>query len=409
MFRRAVSTIEGVKADSLFSYQPPINLFALCIMLPSSYILTPRWFHKFNVFMIRLTSFPILLLIAFYERQAKRSGSVTFYETVTSAAEKVFDTLPRNLKRLTWFEGLMAGSDADIDAIFELESAYDNESALDMGDSSPLGHPAEQGNGTIRSRRASQMSRRQVSTSSSRNNGLSPTSFPPNLRIPSPSSSPRKNERTPTPTPPIANVPLPRARINSLLTGNLGLSQSTPSPLAQLYQPLIVDDNNTPFEFPNYTMQQQGEQEQTQDHASEPLVSYGPASRRRLSSMHRRTGSTLPTLPTILSGASSDLSASPPDSAGAQPMRRFPSGGVAARLAADNMARQTLSESPDENRYGERGQLPKETASQIEEEVDEGEGMVERLDRMEERQKRIEELLMQMSQHLKGTREASPS
>lgn len=90
-------------------------------------------------------------------------------------------------------------------------------------------------------------------------------------------------------------------------------------------------------------------------------------------------------------------------------MRRFPSGGVAARLAADNMARQTLSESPDENRYGERGQLPKETASQIEEEVDEGEGMVERLDRMEERQKRIEELLMQMSQHLKGTREASPS
>jgi hypothetical protein len=66
MFRRAVSTIEGsvlarahvlllgdlnpniysVKADSLFSYQPPINLFALCILLPASYVLTPRWFHK---------------------------------------------------------------------------------------------------------------------------------------------------------------------------------------------------------------------------------------------------------------------------------------------------------------------------------------------------------------------------
>ena len=46
MFRRAVSTIEGVKADSLFSYQPPINLFALCIMYPAGYILTPRWFHK---------------------------------------------------------------------------------------------------------------------------------------------------------------------------------------------------------------------------------------------------------------------------------------------------------------------------------------------------------------------------
>lgn len=53
MFRRAVSTIEGVKADALFSYQPPLNLFALVIMLPASYILTPRWFHKVNVFMIR--------------------------------------------------------------------------------------------------------------------------------------------------------------------------------------------------------------------------------------------------------------------------------------------------------------------------------------------------------------------
>ena len=53
MFRRAVSTIEGVKADALFSYQPPLNLFALVIMLPASYILSPRWFHKVNVFMIR--------------------------------------------------------------------------------------------------------------------------------------------------------------------------------------------------------------------------------------------------------------------------------------------------------------------------------------------------------------------
>lgn len=56
---------------------------------------------------------------------------------MSSAAEKVFDTLPRNLKRLSeynaklfkaaltqtyiaWFEGLMAGSDADIDAVRKL-------------------------------------------------------------------------------------------------------------------------------------------------------------------------------------------------------------------------------------------------------------------------------------------------
>ena len=64
MFRRAVTTIEGsvryhrflhnsvlkslkrVKADALFSYQPPLNLFAFLIMFPASYVLTPRWFHK---------------------------------------------------------------------------------------------------------------------------------------------------------------------------------------------------------------------------------------------------------------------------------------------------------------------------------------------------------------------------
>lgn len=46
-------SLNSVKADSLFSYQPPINLVALCIMLPASYVLSPRWFHKVNVFMIR--------------------------------------------------------------------------------------------------------------------------------------------------------------------------------------------------------------------------------------------------------------------------------------------------------------------------------------------------------------------
>ena len=57
----------------------------------------------------RLTSFPILILIALYERQAQRTGALTFYETVSAAAEKVIDTLPRGLKRLCEFL-LMLGS-----------------------------------------------------------------------------------------------------------------------------------------------------------------------------------------------------------------------------------------------------------------------------------------------------------
>lgn len=40
--------LSRVKADILFSYQLPVNLVALCIMLPASYILSPRWFHKVN-------------------------------------------------------------------------------------------------------------------------------------------------------------------------------------------------------------------------------------------------------------------------------------------------------------------------------------------------------------------------
>jgi hypothetical protein len=43
---RVLTKGRSVKADSLFSYQPPINLVALCVMLPASYLLSPMWFHK---------------------------------------------------------------------------------------------------------------------------------------------------------------------------------------------------------------------------------------------------------------------------------------------------------------------------------------------------------------------------
>ncbi|KAH9965028.1 hypothetical protein BGW80DRAFT_803197 [Lactifluus volemus] len=99
MFRRAVSTIEGVKADSLFSYQPPVNLFALWVLLPASYVLSPRWFHKVNVFMIRLTNFPILITIALYERQAKKTGTIGVGETLMATTERFLETLPRSVRR----------------------------------------------------------------------------------------------------------------------------------------------------------------------------------------------------------------------------------------------------------------------------------------------------------------------
>jgi hypothetical protein len=76
------------------------------------------------------------LLIAWYERQAKISGSSSFYETLSSVAEKMIETLPRGIKRMSsfisqtflicyltffalfsaFFEGL-AGYDADIETV----------------------------------------------------------------------------------------------------------------------------------------------------------------------------------------------------------------------------------------------------------------------------------------------------
>ncbi|KAG8873745.1 hypothetical protein FRB98_008807 [Tulasnella sp. 332] len=126
MFRRAVSTIEGVKTDALFSYQPPLNLFAFAFMLPMSFILNRRWFHKVNVFMIRVTSFPILLLIAVYERQKMANQSTTMRETVDSIVDNVFDSLPKRIRRLTIFDTLV-GTGHDIDTVFDVEEELQEE------------------------------------------------------------------------------------------------------------------------------------------------------------------------------------------------------------------------------------------------------------------------------------------
>ncbi|CAI6339060.1 unnamed protein product [Periconia digitata] len=68
-FRRAVSTFEGVKSDSLFSYSPPFNILGLFVLLPLKFILSPRWFHKINITIIRVLNFPLLLALAVYERK----------------------------------------------------------------------------------------------------------------------------------------------------------------------------------------------------------------------------------------------------------------------------------------------------------------------------------------------------
>lgn len=68
-FRRAVLTLEGVKADAVFAYQPPFNILAVFLFIPLKFIVSPRWFHKIHVTAVKILNLPLLLIIAVAERR----------------------------------------------------------------------------------------------------------------------------------------------------------------------------------------------------------------------------------------------------------------------------------------------------------------------------------------------------
>ncbi|KAL6403521.1 acyl- dehydrogenase family member 10 [Ilyonectria robusta] len=68
-FRRAVLTLEGVKADAVFAYQPPFNIVAVFLFVPLKFIVSPRWFHKIHVAAVKFINLPLLLIIAVAERR----------------------------------------------------------------------------------------------------------------------------------------------------------------------------------------------------------------------------------------------------------------------------------------------------------------------------------------------------
>ncbi|TLD22804.1 hypothetical protein PspLS_07408 [Pyricularia sp. CBS 133598] len=67
-YRHAVLTLEGVKADAIFAYQPPFNILALLVLVPLKFLVSPRWFHKIHVASVRTLNLPLLLIIALAER-----------------------------------------------------------------------------------------------------------------------------------------------------------------------------------------------------------------------------------------------------------------------------------------------------------------------------------------------------
>jgi hypothetical protein len=198
---------------------------------------------------------------------------------------------------------------------------------------------------------------------------------------PTPTPTHKYNLASP-PTPPHPNFPaaIPgRHRLTSLLHEGAEAAHhaATRSPLAQMFTPFVVPEESSP-PVPAYTLAP------LQDNgaaaaAGEPSA----ARRRRLSSVSGGGGGN--------GGVRWPANADREHAAVAA--RRFPTGGSAASLAVSQAG--TLSESPDERGEHEASPVPAEEA---EEELA-GVGNMElarKLEEIESRQRRIEEMLAEV-------------
>ncbi|KAF2815051.1 uncharacterized protein BDZ99DRAFT_566953 [Mytilinidion resinicola] len=108
-FRRTVLTFEGVKSDAIFAYRPPFNILALVILVPLKFLISPRWFHKVNVFAVRVLNAPILVLIGLYERR------------YLWKSKKMGQNGPLKKGKESWWSLSSFNVHADIQAVFESE------------------------------------------------------------------------------------------------------------------------------------------------------------------------------------------------------------------------------------------------------------------------------------------------
>lgn len=161
-----------------------------------------------------------------------------------------------------------------------------------------------------------------------------------------------------------------RPRINSLVNP----AASSASPLAMLFQPIVVEEEAVADDL--------------QDDLAKPpnLLSYGPASRRRVISVStRRHGRTL----VETSSATSALNRWQQDT------------GQSSRSPTRSDEGDLFSRSPDPINHSTLS-VPETAAQVLEEEEREGgePGLSKRLEMIEARQKRIEEMLMKLTERL---------
>lgn len=127
MYRRAVSTFQGVKSDGIFSFQPPINILALIFLWPARIFVTPHTYHKIIVFAARFTNLPLLLIIRLVERHFLFRGQV--YGSGSDGSDGSDSGKPKWWRpsiwawKLDWF----GGTRTELNAVFEYESDIDDD------------------------------------------------------------------------------------------------------------------------------------------------------------------------------------------------------------------------------------------------------------------------------------------
>lgn len=128
-FRRAVLTLEGVKSDAIFAYQPPFNILALLVLLPLKTIISPRWFHKTNVAAVRVLNAPLLLIISLIERRILWSGTRRQKE-----AEQLPKPKPKNSRAGLWDFSRGFSAHGDIQAVFDAAPPQNVEDEIENDD-----------------------------------------------------------------------------------------------------------------------------------------------------------------------------------------------------------------------------------------------------------------------------------
>jgi hypothetical protein len=174
--------------------------------------LTPRALHSLNVFLIKLTSFPILIAIALYERNFATGQSLR--ASSKGAAQIFFNGLPRRIKNIPIFEALVGSSSSDLyNAIFDAENSHSQD--FDLFDEDDDNTPA-------------------LRSLASRESLKPSTSAPGVTRKPSsPPGTPPRERRTPQAS--------PKRRMPQTLSPLITLSADVPSgpdqsPLSRLFR-----------------------------------------------------------------------------------------------------------------------------------------------------------------------------